>query len=470
MYLAAGLGIASAIAGGVIWSRRAARARVIAPVVAAPSGLAALPPDARSAVDGAIARGRAGDVAALGELSRLYHANGFFAEATRCYEVLEALQPDEPRWPHRHATLAAGFGEARAAESRWRRVIGLAPDYLPARLRLGELLLKTNRSQDAAAVFGDVLQRKPDDPHAALGLARIEIEAGRWPQARERLEKIVAQTDYALGYDLIVTVYEQLGMPAQAAAVRSRTKASGAYRDFADPWITELLDACYDPYQLALAAGVAERTGESDRAVRLLERAVEIAPDNVATRFQLAGVYGQRRDQAKARQQLERCTVIAPDFADGWAHLSSLLEQSGDAAGAERTLLAGLRQCPDSPGLHLMRARQFRRAGNLDNAIASYRRSIQLRANEAEAYVELATLLFQANRSRDAVQQLEQALEVEPEHPVALSVLALSAISSGDEASASRWIARVRAQPRVAPAQVQQIATAFRAQFGREAR
>ena len=45
-----------------------------------------------------------GATAALGELSRLYHANGFSREAMQCYAALEKLAPGEPRWAHRHAT------------------------------------------------------------------------------------------------------------------------------------------------------------------------------------------------------------------------------------------------------------------------------------------------------------------------------------------------------------------------------
>ncbi len=455
---------------GVRWSRARERAALIAPALTAMPSLDALRSEGRARLTGALNRARGGDVAALAEASRILHANGFLNEAMRCYAVLERLQPDEPRWPHRHATIAAGFGDLEPALARWQRVTVLAPDYLPARLRLAEVLMKANRPDEAAAAFSEVLRRKPDDPHAALGLARIEVEAKQWAAARARLEKIVAQTDYTLGYDLIVTVYEQLGLAREAAAIRSRTKASGAYRDFNDAWMAELLGDCYDPYQLALAAGAAERSGDAGTAVRLLERAVSLAPEDAAARFQLAGVHTRRRDLPAARAQLERCTSVAPEFADAWAHLSALLEQGGDRAGAERVLAAGLRHCPDSPGLHLMRARQLRKSGSIMPAIEAYRRSLQLRGNEADAHVELATLLFQVERANEAVAQLRRAIEVEPDHPTALTVLALSAISAGDEVSARQWIERIRAQPRVAPTQVHQLLVAYRDRFGRDFR
>jgi tetratricopeptide (TPR) repeat protein len=462
--------VAIMVAGAaILWWQQHQRAGVIAPFLQAEPNLAAFPDDVRGKFVAARRRAQGGSRPALAELSTLYHANGFLVEAMQCYAALEHLPPEEPKWLHRHATIAAGFGDFEPAALRWRRVIVLAPDYIPARLRLGELLLKANRVDEAAAVFRGTLEKQPDNPHAALGLARIDIDAGRWAEARERLEKIVAQTDYALGYDLIVTTYEKLGRSAEAENVRRRAKASGAYRDLSDPWMAEILDACFDPYQLALAAGAAERAGEFATSVRLLERALSLS-ENVTVRFQLASLYSRRGDTRNARAQLERCTKVSPDFADAWAHLSALLEQSGDRVAAERTLAEGLRHCPDSPGLHLMHARQLRRNGRTEAALGAYQRSIQLRSNEADAYVEAATLLFQVERANEALRYLQQALVVEPDHPTALTVLALAAISAGDEPVARQWLVRVREQPRVAPAQAQQLYAAYREQFRREFR
>lgn len=465
-----GLVLVVAAAAGTWWWRAGQRARLIEPHLRAPPDLSGRADELQRRVAEAWRRALAGSVPALIELSRLYHANGYLAPALASYAALAELQPDEPRWPHRQAVILAGFGDAEPALARWRRVAALAPDYLPAQLRLGDLLFKTNRPDEAAAVYRQMLQKQRDEPHALLGLARLDLEAGRWAEARERLEKVVARTKYALGYDLIVTVYEQLGLHDQAAAVRAQHKASGAYRDPFDPWMNELLEVCFDPYQLAVAGGAAHRAGESALAIRWLERAVALAPDEAALRFQLAGVHAEMGERPKAREQLETCTRVQPGFADAWAHLAALLEASGDPAAAERAVAAGLGHAPQSAGLHLMRARYERRAGRGANAIAAYRRSLELRPNEAEPYVELATLLLPTERAAEGIAHLQQALAVEPDHPMALSLLALAAISANDEAGARRWLERVRAQPRIAPAQAQRLYAAFRGQFGREFR
>src|SRR5687768_9906051 len=39
----------------------------------------------------------------LAELSRLYHANGFYAEALQCYDGLRQMEPRSARWLHLQA-------------------------------------------------------------------------------------------------------------------------------------------------------------------------------------------------------------------------------------------------------------------------------------------------------------------------------------------------------------------------------
>jgi predicted Zn-dependent protease len=415
----------------------------------------------------AAARNRFRALAGLKELSRLYHANGYLAEAETCYRGLEQLEPREARWPHLRATILAGYGDLPPALELWRKVRQLAPDYLPAWLRSGDGYFKANRFADAADAYNAALRLERDNPYALLGLARLDLEAGRLDQARQRLEQVVTKTNYVLGYDLIVSLYERLGLTQKATAIRAMAKASGAYRDPPDPWLDSLIEDCVDPYRLSLAAGTIARNGDTAGAHRLLERAVAVAPNDVSVRFQLGTLLVQLGRPGEAQEQLERCTVLAPDFADGWAHLTSLLANQGRLQAADRTLAEGLARCPDSPGLHLMLARKLQSAGRTAEAIAEFEQSIRLRPNEADAYVELGNYLISLGREAEGVAQMARGLEAEPGNPVAIGVLAYHAIATGDEAEARAWLARVRNQPRIGSDQVSRLAGAFQKRFGR---
>lgn len=470
LFVMVGAVVVGLAVGGWWWYQAGERQQLISDALPPLPDLSASPAAMaeRLAAADTKARSRTGGSDAAAELAQLYQANGFLEQAIGCYELLQRLQPEEPRWWHLPATILSGYGEAERALQSWQRMLELAPDYIPARLKMAECLLKADRTAEAVEAYESVLKREPNQPYALFGLARVDLEAGRWDQARQRLESVVAQTNYQLGYDLIVTLYERLGMKDRARAIRGAASASGAYRDPVDPWLDALDEYCYDPFRLSLMAGAAAGTGQPAHAQRLLERAIEITPNDVAMRFQLGTLAVEQGNMTLAADQFQRCTILAPDFADAWAHWSSLEARRGDTAAADRILANGLRNCPQSPGLHLMKARDLRKAGRAEAALNEFMISARLRPNEPDAYIELGNTLISLNRVAEGVEQLKAALNAEPEHPGALSILAFHAITTGDESEANRWLARIAAQPRVTQDRVNQLLAVYRKQFGRE--
>jgi len=406
-------------------------------------------------------------VAALGELACLYHANGYIHEALTCYKTLEQVDPKNSRWKYRHALIISGFGEFGQAVTLLRETIERDPNYLPARLRLGEILLKDNQLKEAAAVYEGIQAREPGEPYSMLGLARCDMDQELWSTACQKLEKVVAATDYALGYDLIVPVYEHLGLNDRAAAIRGRMKAWGAFRDMADPWMEELNADCYDAYQLSVAAGAFKVRGEKEGARTLLERAVRFAPKNAALHFQFALLLIDFSEYAQAKRELELCTQLQPTFADGWIYLSGVLSTMGDAARSQQIFMQGLANCPESPSLHRMYAKQLQVQGRLDDAIHQFRESIRLRPTEADPYIELGIALFTAERNEEGLKEFAHALEAEPENPMVLCAMAFHEISAKNETAARQWMQRVRNQPRVLTDDIQRLTTSYKETFGR---
>lgn len=456
---------ATVLVGYRVWQRNTL---IATSVPAAPDGKI-LPSEFTVRVQRATQRAKAGPdrSAALAELSRLYDANGFFSEAGRCYTALLRLEPNNPRWPHRYANTLATYGELDAAIALWRRTVALAPDHTPAGIRLGDALFKRGDAAGAAAAYEAVLARNPGEPYAQLGLARIDIADARWTPARDRLERLVAQTDYKLGYDLLPTVYEQLGEVVRATAIRVRQKASGAFADIRDPWLDELLDDCFDANRLAVAGGNAAKAGDRATAVRLLERATALAPNNEFYQYQLGFLHLEAKSYAKAAEHFERSVAIAPTFADGWIYLSHVRMTLGDPAGAERLLATGLQRAPQSPALRLAQGRRLASLQRYSEAAVQFREAIRLRPTEAEAYVDLAGALFAQEKLEEGGAILRAALGAEPNYPPALTALAFLALNLGDETSAREWLNRIRQQPRISPAELTALEEQFRQRFGR---
>lgn len=54
--------------------------------------------------------------------------------------------------------------------------------------------------------------------------------------------------------------------------------------------------------------------GNLDRGIELLNRSLEITPDDPQALFNLSGAYGLQRDFAKAREVLDKLISINPNF------------------------------------------------------------------------------------------------------------------------------------------------------------
>lgn len=402
------------------------------------------------------------------KLAQVYHANGFLPEAVQLYRGLARAQPENALWLHRLASIFDSLGRLDDAVPLWERAARLAPRHLPIRIHLADALLKLERYDQAAREYEAVLKEDADNAYASFGLARLDVKQGRLKEARDRLEKSTRSRNNALGADLLVSVYDQLGMKRQADAMRAQSALAGGFVNIPDPWIDDIYEDCYDPYRLLLVGSAADYAGKPEKVLKYLERAARLAPNYAIAQFQLAMFHDRNGRMDTALQYARRCVELAPDFADGWIELISLQRRKGDDATADRLLDAALAHSLNSPSLHMENGKRLAREGKIEEAIGQYRIAVRLRPEEAAAHVEIAKLLFGADRVPEGGAELEAALAAEPGHPLAISTLTLHWIMSGNEAKAAKMFEEMKQQPRITDAQRADLAKAFRDRFGHE--
>jgi len=455
-----------AVGGGLVWFLEHRHRIAVDGIPPRPAATLPVTLQDRLADAEQAAQGLRNPVRGLAVLSRLYHANGYYDEAMQGYAVLQRLEPREARWPHLLGGILAEFGRLDEALGPRRQAVALAPAYLPARLRLGDILLKGNQPAAAATAYAGALKLEANNPYALLGLARCAMAGGDWDKAREYLRQAVRQHPGFYGaMTQLVTVHEHFGEMAEADATRAALGRQ-EFVDLSDPWMEELSEDCFDPYRLSVSAAVARSTGDAARARHLLERAIALAPDSASYHRQLGELLAQGGDNAGARRQFEAAVALAAGEADAWIQLFQLFKTTGELGAAQRVLATALEHCPTSPTLHLENARLLSAAGRSREAIDEFRASDRLRPSEASPLVELAGELFKVNQSEAALAALHEGLRRQPEHPMILATLTLYAVSTGDENGARLWWARVQQQPSTPPPVVSTIRQAYQQRFG----
>ncbi len=403
----------------------------------------------------------------IADLSRLYHANGYLSEARECYEALIANGSNNPKQIHLLASILSTYGMHDEAILHYRNAIQLDSAYLPARIHLGNALLKSRHFEDAEKAFKQALELDSNNAYALLGLARLRIARGNWKDAKTILKVAVEVSRYQIGVDLLASVYQELGEGDQADQLKSEHDFGG-YRDLPDPWIDEILIDCYDPFRLATAAGMASFRGNPTKARAILERAITLAPRDPMLHFQLGGISDSAGDAAQALKHYQRSVQIKPDFSDGWYNMYRIHRDNGNAGEAQRLLEQGYQNCPESPALMIEMADYMQRKGSFSQAVDLLRKSIALRPHEAQAYLNLARLYFKTDQTSLGVAAMEHALQVEPGHPLALTTLALNAINSKNQLEADGLMGRIRDQPKVDPEALSQLVDRYQTQFGKQ--
>lgn len=402
---------------------------------------------------------------AMAELSRLYHANGYFAEASQCYATLMEVEPRNAQWPHLAAMILAGYGQLEDAIPLEKLSIELAPTYTPSRIRLGDMLLKSNRVDEAESAYTAVLKEQPEHPYALQGMARVQIARGEWAKALPHLQAAADKSNGSVGYDLIVDAYERTGRADLARGLRARQKASGAYYDIPDPWHDAMFIACLDPYRATIASGSAARAGDMETALRLLDHVITISPKYALAYYHRGILHKQMGNLPRASADFERSGELDPTYSDTWVKLVSLYEEQGDNLGAELTVEKGLSLCPDSPSLNRFKAVRLAKKGRLKEADSLFLKVIKVRPDEVTSYSHYAHFLINNNRVEDAIGVLHRGLAAEPEEPGILSTLAMYAIYTRNEPEARQWMRRMENQPRTQPESFKSLKEQFRQAF-----
>jgi tetratricopeptide (TPR) repeat protein len=314
---------------------------------------AELDPSVRRAVEEALARAeREHSAAAVGDLGRLYEAHHFHEHARRCYETARALEPAEGEWTYHLARLAAERGDAAAAISLYRSVLARRPDYLPAIVRLGGLLLDADRTDEARAAFEAISSDSPEASWRDLGLARVELRRAAPVRAVEHLERAHrlapehAETRY-----LLATALRDLGQVARDAELLRGLEQGALPEPPPDPWLQRVLEKRQDLQSILAAANSLAASGRTAEAEALYRSVLGYEPRHYDASYDLGLLYGRSGRYEEARAALEVAVSARPKSAEARIALGMAHAALGhlEAARREADRAAQLAPADDRP-------------------------------------------------------------------------------------------------------------------------
>jgi tetratricopeptide (TPR) repeat protein len=434
--------VAAVLGAGMLWRRHAELERLHARLPAMPdvsAQPAALGAAVREAERKALSPRQT--LEGVGELGRLYHANGYNREAEACWQILRTEQPQEARWCYYLADLSRTASDDAGMASFLEQTVKLAPDYAPAWLIIAEWEFKTGQLDAAERNYRRRLALLPGDPYASIGLARVALQRDRRDEGRRLIERLVREVpDFAQAHNLYAEMLAEQGDTDGADMQRYLGRVAGRFREADDAWLEQLRAWCYDPSRLALWASIDDMTNHGDHGVALLERAIGIAPDDPRGYDELGKVYLHLSDAAKALTLFEQGTKLPNASAGLYAGISQAYLALNQPEKALQAAKQGLALMPEAPELQTARGIALQTAGKLDEAVEAFRVVVQRAPNVCEAHFNLGSALLQLGRTEEAYVSLKRALELVPTFPKALVLLGQSELKAGRLESAAQYL------------------------------
>ncbi len=306
-------------------------------------------------------------------------------------------------------------------------ILARNPGLPPALFVAGQALRRLGEPAAALARLGDIGGGPQRPPMVLWELAQAASEAGQSQAAIEALEALTqAQPAVASGWFLL------------AAELRKAGRDEDAWR--AD--LCAVHAASRDPELLKAAAAMHE--GKLDEAEAMLRsRAARLPDDPVGTRM-LGEVHWRRGDMAEALRLVERAVVLAPGFdlardflvrllmqlnrlPDALLHAEMLAQSPVKTAGSELILASVLVRLgeqerargiyehlletqPQQPLLWQNLGHVLKTLGEQGKAIAAYRAAVTHQPSLGEAWWSLANLKTVKLAGED-IARMEAALE-----------------------------------------------------------
>ncbi len=252
--------------------------------------------------------------------------------AVACFTHATELAPEAVHWWYFLALSAERIYKKDLAIKAYENTISRKPDYVPAYIRLADLLVEKEPGK-AESLYARVVELSKDMPLAHFGLARCAEIQGRSEDAIRHYRKAVELApEFADAHAALVTLLTDAGRSVEAQPHIIARDEGRQTPILADPLLMQLFsNAGGHQLQEMTPADEAKRLiseGKNDQAIDLLRTHLQTHPEDTAARNAYAiALVGQDKAE-QAAEQFELLLEAEPDNLFGRSNLGKLHMQA----------------------------------------------------------------------------------------------------------------------------------------------
>jgi len=409
----------------------------------------ALPPSARAAVSDVLRKAAASPdrIDTVGPLARTLHAWELWGAAHQSYERAQYLDPGGFEWLYLDAIVLQRLGRHAEAASRLRRALDVAPEYLPARVKLAEALLEAGTLAESKTLFTALVTEPLAEPIAELGLGRIAAAEQRHDAAVSHLQRSVA-------------LFPELGAAHYALALSYRAlrrddearRALALHQQYGPRW-----PAVEDPVLGRVTAlrddagGLVQRgmklanDGDLEGAIAAHEAALARDPSHAQAHSNLISLYGRARNWIKAESHYRAVIERGVNLGDAHYDYGVLLGLQDKWDLAEQAYRQALTVNPQHAEAHNNLGQILERQRRFEEAAKSYRQAVESQPVFRLARFNLGRMLIALERPDEAASELAKLLEPrDAETARYLFALSVAHVRAGRKAEGIKWATEAR--------------------------
>ena len=379
---------------------------------------------------------------ASGSVAMLLQAYDQFEVAEAWYRRAQQLDPAALDWPYLLGVVQAERGRNDDAARSLRDAAEKQPRYLPARLRLAEVLLARGEADASAALYDEMLKEHPEAPQAHYGRGRVDAVRGRPAAAVERFRRATELfAGFGAAYYALGLAYRDLG---QAEDARSALRLYEAHRMEAppldDPVLARVRQLKTGPLA-RLAEGVRlGQAGDIEGSIREHEAAVEGDASLAQAHANLISLYGRAGRWDKAEEHYRAAVALAPGLAEAHYDYGVVLVEQRRPREAAEAFARALAINPNYAAAHNNLGNMLEAEGRAPEAESHYRAAIANDPTYRLARFNLGRLLVAQRKHAEAIAELEKTLVPEDgETPRYLYALAAAWVRAGDRDKGLRY-------------------------------
>ncbi len=386
---------------------------------------------------------------ASGKLGMVLDAYQQYDSAAPCYERAHQLDGHSFRWVYYLGVLQIHQGKYDRAIVTLREALRLKPDYIPARLKLGESLLATGQLEESSKTFTAILKDAPDSPEAWYGQGRVEAARNKSTAAIDALNRACDLFPaYGVAQYALALAYRKIGQQGNAEPhFRLYHANTTTTPPINDPLLAEVqaLNIGVDAH-LRRAADF-EQQGRLTEAISEEEQAIQVDPANVQANVNLISLEARAGHYDAAEKHFQDVVRLNPNRADAYYNHGVLLFGLGKSAEAEQAFRRALEINPFYAEAHNNLGFLLEKQGRTEEALAEYQTSIQDQPAYRLAHFHIGRILANDGKYDEAIAHFLKTLAPEDQStPGYLYALAIAYGRKGDRASALKYAHQARDQ------------------------